>query len=86
MENTITGDRTARPGREATGGGGRGITPRRRPLLAALAAEEGAMTAEYSIATLAACGFAAVLVALLKSGEVRELVMGIITSALAMGS
>ncbi|WP_304502270.1 DUF4244 domain-containing protein [Brachybacterium sp. FME24] len=35
---------------------------------------------------MAACGFAAVLVALLASGEVRELLMGIITSALSMGS
>ena len=34
----------------------------------------------------AACGFAAVLVALLASGEVRELLMGIITSALSKGS
>lgn len=48
--------------------------------------ETGATTAEYAITTLAACGFAAVLVVLLKSGEVRSLLMGIITSALSMGS
>lgn len=48
--------------------------------------ETGASTAEYAITVLAACGFAAVLVALLASGEVRSLVMGIITSALSMGS
>ncbi|MDO5662798.1 MAG: DUF4244 domain-containing protein [Brachybacterium sp.] len=48
--------------------------------------ESGAATAEYAIATLAACGFAAVLVALLASGEVRSLLMNIITSALSMGS
>ena len=35
---------------------------------------------------LAACGFAAVLVALLASGEVRELLMGIITTALSKGA
>lgn len=52
----------------------------------ALADETGATTAEYAITTLAACGFAAVLVVLLKSGEVRSLLMGIITSALSMGS
>ncbi|WP_343068555.1 DUF4244 domain-containing protein [Brachybacterium halotolerans] len=34
---------------------------------------------------MAACGFAAVLVLLLKSGEVRELLMNIITSALSLG-
>ncbi|GAA1289198.1 DUF4244 domain-containing protein [Brachybacterium sp. JB7] len=48
--------------------------------------ETGASTAEYAITVLAACGFAAVLVALLASGEVRSLLMGIITSALSMGS
>lgn len=52
----------------------------------ALADETGATTAEYAITTLAACGFAAVLVVLLKSGEVRALLMGIITSALSLGS
>lgn len=57
----------------------------RRRLGAALRDETGASTAEYAITVLAACGFAAVLVALLGSGEVRELLMGIITSALSMG-
>ena len=52
----------------------------------ALRDETGASTAEYAITVLAACGFAAVLVALLASGEVRELLMGIITSALSKGS
>ncbi|MGO1407102.1 MAG: DUF4244 domain-containing protein [Brachybacterium sp.] len=47
--------------------------------------ETGASTAEYAITVLAACGFAAVLVALLASGEVRELLMAIITSALSKG-
>lgn len=51
-----------------------------------LADDTGATTAEYAITTLAACGFAAVLVVLLKSGEVRDLLMGIITAALSMGS
>ncbi|MFC0675599.1 DUF4244 domain-containing protein [Brachybacterium hainanense] len=51
----------------------------------ALADETGASTAEYAITVLAACGFAAVLVVLLKSGEVRELLMSIITTALSLG-
>lgn len=55
-------------------------------LISGLADETGASTAEYAITTLAACGFAAVLVVLLKSGEVRSLLMNVITSALALGS
>jgi Flp pilus assembly pilin Flp len=58
----------------------------RRALDRVMRDERGASTAEYAITVLAACGFAAVLVALLASGEVRELLMGIITSALSMGS
>ena len=48
--------------------------------------EAGASTAEYALTVLAACGFAAVLVALLASGEVRAMLLGIITSALSKGS
>lgn len=55
-----------------------------RGLAARLRAQDGASTAEYAITVLAACGFAAVLVALLKSGEVRSLLMGIITGALGL--
>jgi hypothetical protein len=47
--------------------------------------EAGMATAEYAIATLAACGFAGLLLALLRGGEVRELLMGIIRRALAVG-
>jgi len=47
--------------------------------------EAGMATAEYAIATLAACGFAALLLALLRSGEVRGLLLGIIRKALAVG-
>lgn len=72
------------PGGDAVAG-----TPEGAPISAApwdgIADETGAATAEYAIATLAACGFAALLVALLKSGEVRTLLMGIITAALSMG-
>ncbi|UYG17977.1 DUF4244 domain-containing protein [Brachybacterium huguangmaarense] len=74
----IEKNRTGAPGRRTRGAE---VTPVDR-----LADETGATTAEYAITTLAACGFAAVLVVLLKSGEVRSLLMGIITSALSMGS
>jgi len=42
-------------------------------------------TAEYAIATLAACGFAGLLLTLLRSGEVRTLLFGIIKRALSVG-
>ena len=53
---------------------------RRRP-----ASEFGMATAEYAVATLAACGFAALLFALLRSSEVRALLAGIIRRALSVG-
>jgi hypothetical protein len=40
-------------------------------------------TAEYAIATLAACGFAGLLLVLMRSDEVRGLLMGIIQRALS---
>jgi hypothetical protein len=43
----------------------------------------GMATAEYAVVTLAACGFAGLLVALLRSDAVRELLLGIIRRALA---
>ena len=58
----------------------------RRTLDRVMRDETGASTAEYAITVLAACGFAAVLVALLASGEVRDLLMAIITSALSKGA
>ena len=47
--------------------------------------DAGMTTAEYAIGTLAACGFAALLVTILRSGEVQGLLLGIIRSALDMG-
>ena len=41
-------------------------------------------TAEYAIATVAAAGFAGLLVVILRSGEVRDLLLGIIRSALSL--
>lgn len=46
-------------------------------------ADAGMATAEYAVVTVAACGFAGLLVAILRSGEVRGLLLGIIRSALA---
>lgn len=45
-------------------------------------AEEGIATAEFSIVTLAAVGFAGLLVTILASGDVRELLLGMVRNAL----
>ena len=47
--------------------------------------DAGMATAEYAIGTLAACGFAALLVAILKGGQVKALLLGVITKALSLG-
>ncbi len=54
-----------------------------RPTQESLLADDGMATTEYALVTVAAAGFAGVLVVLLKSSEVRDLLMGIVTSALA---
>ena len=43
----------------------------------------GMATAEYAIATVAAAGFAGLLILILRSDEVRELLFGIVRRALA---
>ncbi|GAA4350182.1 DUF4244 domain-containing protein [Angustibacter luteus] len=48
-------------------------------------ADAGMTTAEYAIGTLAACGFAALLVTILRGSAVRALLTGIIERALALG-
>ncbi len=47
--------------------------------------DDGMATAEYAIATLAACGFAGLLVVILRSEEVRGLLTGIVERALSVG-
>ena len=45
-------------------------------------AEAGMTTAEYAVGTLAACAFAAVLLAVVRSGGVKSALAGLITTAL----
>ncbi|GAA1349725.1 hypothetical protein GCM10009636_07120 [Arthrobacter koreensis] len=59
--------------------------PDRRGQMTAQDKEAGMATAEYAIATLAAVAFAALLVAVLSSGDVRELLMSLIRAALSFG-
>ncbi|PAU66765.1 hypothetical protein B1400_1804 [Bifidobacterium italicum] len=46
--------------------------------------EEGAATAEYAVVLVAATGFAAVLVALLKSDAIKTLLTNIVKKALSV--
>ncbi|GAA2172746.1 hypothetical protein GCM10009784_04410 [Arthrobacter parietis] len=61
------------------------VTANRRTRRALMRSEAGLATAEYAIATLAAVGFAALLVAVLSSGEIRGMLMSLITNALSFG-
>lgn len=45
--------------------------------------EEGSTTVEYAIGAIAAAGFAGLLVVVLKSGAVKGLLQGLITTALS---
>ncbi len=62
----------------------RGTAPTRLPGRRYPGRDLGMATAEYAIATLAACGFAALLLTLMTSGEVRALLFGIIKRALSV--
>ena len=44
--------------------------------------EHGAATAEYAIATMAAVGFAGLLVVIMRSEEVRQILTDLVRSAL----
>jgi len=63
------------------GASGRG---QRRGRMRRLGSEAGMATAEYAIATLAAVGFAGLLVFILRSDEVRGFLLNLIRTALAL--
>jgi len=50
------------------------------------AAGAGMTTAEYAVGTLAACAFAATLLAVVRSGTIRSALSGLIASALSIAS
>ena len=50
------------------------------------AADAGMTTAEYAVGTLAACAFAAVLMAVVRSGSIKDALTGLITSALSIAA
>jgi hypothetical protein len=48
--------------------------------------EDGAATAEYVIATMAAVGFAGLLVIIMRSDEVRQILFDLVRSALTFNN
>jgi len=50
------------------------------------AADAGMTTAEYAVGTLAACAFAATLLAVVRSGAIKAALSALITSALSIAS
>ncbi|OUE21064.1 hypothetical protein BFL36_11110 [Clavibacter michiganensis] len=54
----------------------------RRAVRACVAGDEGAATAEYAIATMAAVAFAGLLVVILQSDEVRGMLLDLVRRAL----
>jgi len=73
------------PGFEGTRGPAATPRGRWRAVRAALAADDGAATAEYAIVILAAVGFAGVLVTIMRSDEVRGVLTDLVRSALTVG-
>jgi hypothetical protein len=49
-------------------------------------AQAGMTTAEYAVGTLAACAFAATLLAIVRSGAIKSALSNLITSALSIAS
>ena len=50
------------------------------------ASDAGMTTAEYAVGTLAACAFAATLLAIVRSGAIKSALTNLITSALSIAS
>ena len=57
----------------------------RRRLRALMHGETGAETAEYAVATMAAVGFAGLLVVILRGDEVRGILTELVRNALSVG-
>jgi hypothetical protein len=51
-----------------------------------VAPDAGMTTAEYCVGTLAACAFAAVLMAVVRSGAIKSALSALITAALSIAS
>lgn len=62
----------------------RSFTIRCRVIMAS--ADAGMTTAEYAVGTLAACAFAAVLMAVVRSGAIKTALTELIASALSIAA
>jgi hypothetical protein len=60
-------------------------TQRIKKVFTTLYKEEGSATAEYAIATMAAVGFAGLLVAILRGDEVKQILTDMVHRALTFG-
>ncbi|NNH09126.1 DUF4244 domain-containing protein [Cellulomonas fimi] len=80
--DVVGGDVVGADGAASSGRGRCGASTIRR--LRVATGDAGMATAEYAIATLAAVGFAGLLVVILKSGEVKALLTGIVRQALSL--
>jgi hypothetical protein len=56
-----------------------------RRAIRTLIGDEGAATAEYAVATMAAVGFAGLLIVILRGDEVRGILTELIRNALTVG-
>jgi len=66
------------------GGPAEGADARHAPGRLRLTGDAGMATAEYAIATVAAAGFAGLLILVLRSDEVREMLTSIVRGALSL--
>ena len=62
-----------------------GASCRFRRAIRFVAGERGAATAEYAVATMAAVGFAGLLVVILRGDEVRGILTDLVRNALTVG-
>ncbi|MFD6053600.1 DUF4244 domain-containing protein [Agromyces sp. NPDC060279] len=70
---------------DGAAGGGPARRHRLRGVRRRLAGERGAATAEYAVATMAAVGFAGLLVVILRGDEVRGILTELVRNALSVG-
>jgi len=73
---------TGHPGQRTRRGRARTVV---RKIAVRLAGERGAATAEYAVATMAAVGFAGLLVIILRGDEVRGILTDLVRNALTVG-
>lgn len=76
---------TDKSGTPAQGGHGRRTGLRRALRVRRPAGDAGAATAEYAVATMAAVGFAGLLIVILRGDEVRGILTDLVRNALSVG-